>query len=363
MEDVKYIPALDGLRALAVGLVVLQDFSYRVAPGGNVGVDIFFVLSGFLITSVLLREHRLRHSISLGYFFARRALRLAPALVLMVGCVLLLEALGGAPDPYEPLNGLISVAYLMDFVRAFSNIAEVSPLGHTWSLSVEEQYYIIWPFLLSIFLLTRGDTRVLTPIKLIGVIVIWRMVLLQQGGPPSNRIYYSFDTRADQLLIGCTAALWLANGPTGRVGAKVTMLWPFALAGILLTAGFSHLADYFLGGLGFTAIGALAIVLILEIIANPTGLLATCLSHRFLVAIGVISYGVYLWHYPLLLLIDYWSGGNVLARAGGVILAVVVAFASHRFIERPFLRMKRGFEATGANASAQPGVDGAIGTL
>jgi peptidoglycan/LPS O-acetylase OafA/YrhL len=207
----QYVPALDGLRGLAVVVVMIYHAAPELLPGGFLGVELFFVLSGFLITSLLLKEHD-RSGIQLGRFYMRRALRLTPALIVMLASVVLLSwvALSGDAFRNTVSDAAFSLTYIFNWVRA-SDPGRSSFLGHTWSLCIEEQFYLLWPLLLpAITMIGRRDRLTERLLVAVAAIVLWRMVLSNFASP--MRIYNGLDTRADGLLLGCALGAAIHDG-------------------------------------------------------------------------------------------------------------------------------------------------------
>src|ERR1700712_3611651 len=223
------IPALDGVRALAVLAVLADHGGVAGLPGGFVGVDVFFVLSGFLITSLLLQEHRRTGRIRLGAFWARRARRLLPALVLMVLAVITLRR-AFAPDSVSGLrlDALAALGWVANWRFAarhtdyFAQGGMASPLQHTWSLGVEEQYYLLWPLILVTVVLLSRHRRYASPaavrrtvgwLAVVGAAASAGAALRLSGSGSLGRVYFGSDTRAQALLIGAAAAA-LIGGPS-----------------------------------------------------------------------------------------------------------------------------------------------------
>jgi len=244
-----HVAALDGMRGIAVLLVMLTHARYG-APylqGGSIGVDIFFVLSGFLITYLLVREHdRHGHRISLWKFYARRALRLGPALVLL----LIVLALGGCLffDPETARSNLIDVAitvvYAVNWARAF----DIPPklLRHAWSLSIEEQFYLLWPLILIVMLRAISSRQRIATVILLGAVVsyLWRVALALQGASV-QRLFNGLDTRADSLLVGCALGLVLGSNLIREeirpvIAAKLKLVAPLTSTAIAVTVLFSN---------------------------------------------------------------------------------------------------------------------------
>jgi peptidoglycan/LPS O-acetylase OafA/YrhL len=345
-----HLAELDGIRAIAVSLVLLSHTAETWFPGGWIGVDLFFVLSGFLITSVLLRERWKTGRISLRNFYVRRTLRLMPALVVLLVVYSVIPPFRNLPGHFWPV--LFSAFYVMDWVEAF-DLGPQQYLPHTWSLGVEEQFYLLWPAVL-IFLLPRfklrGRLLVLTGI--IVVIVAWRTGLIIEGAS-GQRTYYAFDTRLDTILIGCALALWLAEGKaSSRLAFIAAKAAPWLMAAVFaiavmyetqpdLNAGHS----LFLNTIGFTLLACLCAAIILGAVnGDPQTMMNVVLASAPLVYLGRISYGVYLWHYPVLAFLTNIRNPWLMV-ASTFLLSIAVASVSFFLLERPFLRLKERFSA------------------
>jgi peptidoglycan/LPS O-acetylase OafA/YrhL len=326
----RYVPALDGLRGLAVMLVFLYHVS-RHFPGGWIGVDIFFVLSGFLITSILLEERGRKGAISLSRFYMRRACRLLPALVTVVCVTGVLAVWLHSRTRDTEIDAAAALLYLADYRYAFMPVDGTTPLTHTWSLSVEEQFYLIWPLLLIALLRFSRGMAFRATLALIIIVGIWRGFLLFSYAHPLARTYFAFDTRADELLIGCALAIWRPQLATVRLPRY---LWPVMLLGlatVALKVGLSEQTLRYMGTVGYPLVGIAVANLILIATNTEKSLLTYALSRRPVVALGRISYGFYLWHFPIVHLIP---GRKIEA----FLFTLAVAVVSYRLIERPFLR-------------------------
>lgn len=334
------IGGLDALRGIAVLLVVAAHTVSRTL-GGGVGVTIFFVLSGFLITSLLLKEQRTSGTLDLRAFYVRRALRLFPALAVVLAVTPILMALVNDPrmDQYGQW-AFVAGLYLMDFARAFG-MAE-TPLGHTWSLAVEEQFYLLWPLLL-IFLIQRsgGDSRRLA--KLVGgvfvVFLAWRVVaaIIMDH----SWVAYSLDSSAFALLLGCFLASRRAAGmplPSGAIAFWAALLVLAAITVSTLVVDYADVANYFVIPAAIAA----------AVAVSSVGSATVITKIRPLVWFGKLSYGFYLWHFVLLRL---EFGGqeiqSMTGRAGLVALSLFIAWLSWTLVEAPCLRLKRHFERAG----------------
>lgn len=364
-----YEPALDGLRGAAVLAVLL--FHGEQLRGGYLGVDAFFVLSGYLITSLLLAEHRTRGAIALGAFWARRARRLLPALALVLLAVALYAARVAAPTELADIraDGLATLAYVANWHEIvagadyFALFRRPSPLQHTWSLAIEEQFYVLWPLL--VVALTRGCDAVGAARRVgvtAGVAAVASMVVAQllyrDAGPPEltgsvwqqalqvagersiSRVYYGTDTRIAAILVGAAlAAATAVWGPVrgGRARALLEGAALLALAG--LGAAWTRLpGDSWLLYRGGLLLCGLAVAVVIAAGVHPArGIVARLLSLAPLRWLGLISYGAYLWHWPIYVVIDTartgWEGWWLLGLRLGVTL--VVSVASYYALEQP----------------------------
>ena len=376
-------PALDGLRALAVLSVLV--FHLDGLRGGYLGVDVFFVLSGYLITGQLLAERDRTGRVSLTRFYARRAFRLLPAFWLLAAVgftVVVLLGTGSADERDEFLRGLVaSLLYLNNYWQVVRQNMGAGWLGHTWSLSLEEQFYLLWPLALVALCRWGRVARRLPSLLLTAVVVImlWRDVL-GAFGASATRTYFALDTRADSLLVGCALTAWLRAarpGPAGvtpavlaarrrlgRVAAVLPVAGPVAVALLAVAMTTAPASGWgprpvSLSYGGYTVVALLAGLVILAAEVGPaTGGLYRALATRPLAWLGRVSYGFYLWHFPVVV---YW--GDDLTRALGrwpAILAVgaistALAAGSFYLLERPVQRRRpRWADTPKATPNAAP---------
>ena len=331
------IGSLDGLRALAV-LVVLASHAFAWAHGGFLGVDVFFVLSGYLITSLLISERDRTGRIHYAGFYRRRVARLAPAYLLMLVIAV--------PIMVGPLRDtvLIPVPWAIAVTAFYSanwagvvNIDTLGPIIHTWSLSIEEQFYLFWP--VSFVALSRGRRSLVRwLVVLIAAVVLMRAVgrLATHGVWP----YVATFTHCDGLLAGALLAVLLARRTTTAADVRRSgrVAWVGAGIVLVLMAWLSVESDatYLIG----LTLGAAATVgMVWHLVVVPDGLMARLLSWRPLVFIGRISYGLYLYHLPIFQLVQSWQLGffpTVGLEAGGTL---AVSVASWFLLERPVQRL------------------------
>ena len=330
-------PALDGIRGVAIAAVVAQH-AFGIPSAGYLGVDLFFVLSGFLITTLLLEEHAEHGVISLRAFYRRRALRLLPALLVAISVLLLVElglaATGRGHLRREATGALFGVAYITDLARLRASAINVpGTLGHLWSLAVEEQFYVLWPLALVLLRAHRRRTQLVLLVAL--ALTIFQQLRLVAAGAPYQRLAFAPDTRGSSILIGCLAAfLWTRRRPLvvgPRVGACAFILLP-----LMLFPSFVRLE--FAGPLVLFGLAAAIVVLRALEPGSDEGRL---LGSRPLVALGQISYGLYLWHPLVLHAFGAPPRGFSARGVAGVAGAILVAAASRRVVELPFLRRKR----------------------
>jgi peptidoglycan/LPS O-acetylase OafA/YrhL len=369
-----YVPYLDGLRALAIWLVMgyhgLDPLSNRLALvlNGWMGVDVFFVISGFLITSLLVQEREECGTISLKGFYIRRSLRIIPAFVFFLALTLAFYGRGVLHAV------LVSAAYLSDYDLALGlgtiSGAEHSVgaiLGHTWSLSVEEQFYLLWP--ISFWL--SGKRALPLACFVVVAVSVWRVVLLALGDGRHDRIYTAFDTRLDVLMIGCIAAmLWASPHVRERIRRGLSGNWTAALLAVALVcsaqtmqmAGGRLTQESFLFWVVKVPLhAALVAFLILAMLVRPDSMTARVFSNRILVWVGKLSYSLYLWHHfaiqraeaihpylgNMLTGLPYGRQLAILATGGiAIVFALTFASASYYVVEKPFLRMKKRWEPT-----------------
>jgi peptidoglycan/LPS O-acetylase OafA/YrhL len=324
-----YRPALDGLRALAI-IPVIGLHAFGWPREGSLGVDLFFVLSGFLITVLLLEERRATGKTSLRRFWRRRAARLAPALLVMLG---LYAVVGRGSHTWALLFG---ATYTSNVATAIDPNVMPWSLGHLWSLAQEEQFYVLWPLMLLAILRLRPRllTRILA--ALVMAVVIEKVALVASGAP-WERLYFGPDTHADPILIGCLfgsvfATKGIPRGVSRRGTGFVAMLAIVAI--FVLPRNISPFEATSPLRTLFAIVGGLLILATIN-----GGLTSRLLSLRPLVFTGRISYSLYLWHVPILGALGATAyDDRPMGSALAVAVTVGVAATCYSIIERPLRR-------------------------
>ena len=385
-----FVPALDGLRAIAVTGVMLYHGGAPLVGGGFLGVNVFFVLSGFLISSLLLGEWTKRLTIRLGQFWTRRARRLLPALLLMLVGVAIYAKVFATPGEFanlrlDSLSTLFYVAnwhFIFAGANYFSQTAQPSPVSHMWSLAIEEQFYIVWPPVALVMLhLGRRlrPSRRLWPVLAVAVVgaaaSALDMRLSYYGGASITRLYEGTDTRCQDILVGAAMAIGMAMwaqhrralpegaGPTPRriptpwfgpsikpiaaweitpIYARVALQvlgWSALAAGVYLWSQLTQPSAFlFEGGFLLFALGVATVIFCA--VTAQTASLSRALGNPVFRYVGKISYGTYLWHFPLFALLDasrmHLYGLPLLTVR--IAVTLVVATASFYLVEEPIRR-------------------------
>jgi peptidoglycan/LPS O-acetylase OafA/YrhL/lysophospholipase L1-like esterase len=344
----RYLPGLDGLRALAVGAVVAYHVGLGWAQGGLLGVGVFFTLSGYLITDLLLGQYEATGGLQLADFWLRRARRLLPALFVMLAVVVAwVTLLDRSQLPATRGAVVASVGYVSNWwliaqhSSYFAQFGPPSPLGHLWSLAVEEQFYLIWPWLLWIALrLRRPGTKLAAASLLLAAASAVAMALLYRPGYDPTRVYEGTDTRAFALLIGAALAfIWPSRHLRSEVpngarwvldGAGTAGLVVFAVM-VWRTSEYSPFL--YRGGLVLLSLGT---ALMVAAAASPASRFGRVLGWQPLRWLGVRSYGIYLWHFPIIVLTTPADGRETLARGALQVVATIgCAELSWRYLEEP----------------------------
>ena len=355
-----YRPALDGLRAVAVLAVMLEHSGVRrpggtglLVPGGFLGVDVFFVISGFLITSLLLIERGRTGRVDLGRFWVRRARRLLPAVGLMVAvtCVVVATTDVAVDRPTLRGDAAAALAYVANWrfivtdQSYFAAFGLPSPFRHLWSLSVEEQWYLVFPpALVALLAFVRRRTGVLLAVLGVAVVAsaVW-MAVCATPGQDASRAYYGTDTRVQTLLVGAALAVVMVRLPAfaprfARLTPGLGVLGLVALAVLFVTVRGQQPELYEGGFLVVAAASAAAVAGVA--FPGATGPACWVLGRRPVVAIGRLSYGLYLWHWPVFVLMTPDRVGLTGAElaVARVVVAFAVATASYLLVEQPIRR-------------------------
>jgi peptidoglycan/LPS O-acetylase OafA/YrhL len=374
-SDPKYVPALDGVRGVAVLAIMGYHGGVFLTNGGFYSLDTFFALSGFLITSLLVAEWQQSSTIRLGRFWARRARRLLPALFLMLLAVSAYVAFVAPPGMYpgfrgDALSSLFYVAnwhFVLSGSNYFAQTAATSPLLHMWSLAVEEQFYLVWPLIVLLILHFRGSLRWLLAVCIGGALASATEMALVHSPATQNRVYYGTDTRAQSLLVGAALAVGLTllaerRKAAGKLAGSTSVtsspgVWRtrdrttarilsgvglagVVVSGVLWTTVNVNDAYAFTGCFLLAAIATSCVLA--NIVVAPRTLIPRLLSFSPLRYLGQISYGVYLWHFPLFIYVDSARTGLSGFALFGVRVACTLGIAtvSYYAVEQP-IRQRR----------------------
>lgn len=346
----RYMVGLESLRGLAILGVMLYHLNPKWLPGGFLGVTVFFVLSGYLITDLLVMEWKENKRIDLKNFWLRRARRLLPGMLVMLVIVLawitvfhssLLGEIWG--DSLAALFYVSNWWYIFHEVSYFDSFGQLSPLNHFWSLAVEEQFYIVWPLIISLgFLYIKKESRIALLIFLGAIASAVAMAMMYVPGTDPSRVYYGTDTRAFSLLIGAALALvWPSNKLANTIipSARLVLdaIGGIALIVILFMFWKTNQYDPFLYRGGMFLFSVVTALLVANL-AHPASRISVFLRFRPLRWLGVRSYGIYLWHYPIITLTSPQvnTGEFHFTRAiFQFVLILFIAQLSWKFIENP----------------------------
>ncbi|HYP87053.1 MAG TPA: acyltransferase, partial [Polyangiaceae bacterium] len=345
---IPHLTALDGLRGLGL-LGVLLFHADGLLPGGYLGVDLFFVLSGYLITSLLLAEQRATGRVELWAFWVRRCRRLLPALLALMPAVAAYGWFFARPDELAKLRSqaLATLGYVANWQAIFEKrsywglFAAPAPLEHTWSLSIEEQFYVVWPIVVML-LLRRYSARAVLWLALSLTLGSMAAMLVLFSPADSSRAYLGTDTRMASILAGAAFAVVLAPGATlsARAARFVDPVGAVALAGLAFawcklpgTSAFLYRGGFWLCELAVLALIACAV-------RGEKSLIARAFSSRPLVWLGSISYGVYLWHWPVNVMLSEERSHlhGPLLQLLRIALSLAIALVSYRYLEQPIRR-------------------------
>ncbi|WP_269539608.1 acyltransferase family protein [Cerasicoccus fimbriatus] len=338
----RHIPNLDGLRAFAILPVLGQHASYGLIGGGFLGVDLFFVLSGFLITGILFDELQNAHAIGYRNFYVRRALRLLPAMVISLLLAAALWPLTFSEGNHFALAATSVVFYFSNFV----NPGALGSLESAWSLSLEEQFYLIWPLALALlFAQRKANVRQMMwlLVTVVALVAIGRIVALATFASP-EWVYRFTLTRADSLIMGALAALFVRDGFQFKPAFRQIVVM---ISGVLFFCGviWCSWQSPIMGNGGFTFSTFVFAAWIIALTQSPP---LRPFSNRIFKWIGHRSYGLYIYHLPIFLALEHLRAHDDLANFLWVSLlrfglTFLVADLSYRYIEQPVLKLKRLF--------------------
>jgi peptidoglycan/LPS O-acetylase OafA/YrhL len=342
------VPALDGLRGLAL-LGVLAFHAGRL-EGGWLGVDLFFVLSGFLITRLLVAENEASGTIDLRAFWIRRARRLLPALFVMMPAIAAYARWVAPPEDVERIrhDAIATLAYVANWRRIHSGesywdlFAAPSPLEHTWSLAIEEQFYVVWPLVVLLALRFIGRRGLTALTALLALASAAAMFALFEPAA-SSRVYFGTDTRATGLLAGACFGIVVTDARMNTLLGRSPLRAGLAILGVVSAVGLAAawwLLDgqhpfVYRGGIWLTEVGALA--LLGCALAGSRNVVGRLLAARPLRWLGTLSYGAYLWHWPIALVLttDRVGVGGLALDAVRLLSTLAIAAASYQLVEKP----------------------------
>lgn len=348
----RYVGGLDGVRSCAVAAVIAYHLGVKSVPGGLLGVGVFFTLSGYLITDLLVGRWEARGDLALSDFWLRRARRLLPAVVVLLSVAVVWVNLKD-PSQLGSLRGNVVAAagyfsnwwLILQNTSYFDRFGPPSPLGHLWSLAVEEQFYLLWPWLLWLGLRWLRKRWAVTVLTLLGAAIsAVAMAVLYHPGTDPTRVYDGTDTRAFGLLIGAALALvWPSRSGRSAIGRRAQLVldgagWMGALVvAVLIWRVGQYSAFLYRGGMVLLSVATAVVV---AAVVHPATSIGRALAVRPLRWVGVRSYGIYLWHYPIIVLTTATaSQGFDAYRATWQVGATVVAAAvSWRLVEEPIRR-------------------------
>ena len=348
----RYITGLDGIRAIAVIMVLAYHLKLALFKSGFLGVTVFFVLSGYLITGILISEVEEEGTIDLKNFWLRRIRRLVPAVMSMAVVIIFVSAVvnrviftKGCKDFLASVLGFNNWWQIFNKVSYFEAVGVPSPFTHCWSLAIETQFYLIYPLIfLAVYKLAkgRGNGRAKRGLLIAGVtlllalISVILMAVLFNPQQDASRVYYGTDTRAFSLLFGALLAiLWEYRMVPRRLSASVNMVLgsvSFAML-LVMTIAINGSSNFWYRGGQF--VGTILTVLMVYAVSGRKTWLSRFLSHPVLKWIGDRSYSIYLWHYPIILLISKGIKASWWITLIEIVLSVVLAELSYRFIETP----------------------------
>jgi peptidoglycan/LPS O-acetylase OafA/YrhL len=370
-----YRPALDGLRGLAFVAVLTTHTPPPLVRGGFIGLQVFFVLCGFLITALLLQEHRAAGLINLKAFYLRRAVRILPALLpLLLGCFLY-DWLCSSPAQFAATRKDVCLVLCncFNWHYAFDPLQCSPMLAHCWSLSVEGQFYLVWPLVLTSLLALRVRRRWIVALLALGIVLPGLLRRALWTGPHCfPRLFAGTDMQADGLCAGALVALLAVWGLPRSRGTR--FLLRLAIPPAVLTLGghylfTEHTSSGYMYRAGFSLVTLASAVLIAALVSTPPGLAAWVLERPLFGWLGHISYGGYLWNWPIAYRLFFLTSPQVVASHPWVkipltlVLTLVAGTLSHYCVEQPCLRWYRRRGKATRSAGTSPTAPPVPGTL
>jgi peptidoglycan/LPS O-acetylase OafA/YrhL len=347
MSSHAYIPALDGMRGIAVLMVVCFHAGIPMFSGGFLGVDLFFVLSGFFITRLLLRDIDSTGVVLLLPFLRGRVRRLLPGLLFLIislcALSIIFEEVGSLWSPC--IESAMVLTFMVNWMRAFA-MRSPDYLGHTWSLAIEFQFYVLWALLVAALARINRVHKfgIILAIVLMSISLLLKLYFNSLGGG-FGRAYNGLDTHLGGLMFGAVVAFYMDRyegntlvdytGTLEIVGVSAVLM-------ILLLCIYSNVGGVWVSWWGGTLMEIAATALLLNVLLRPGGGVSKMLSWRPLVMLGSISYGLYLWHYPVLrafLSLGYADAVNVVLA---IAISMLAALISYRYLEQPVVKTSRG---------------------
>lgn len=343
MSSIKYRPEIDGLRTIAVIPVVLFHLGFEWIKGGYFGVDVFFVISGFLITSIILKEGR-NKTFSYRNFWSRRIRRILPALLVMIISVLIFSfayifrhtAISYGSDAFSAIFSYANVEMLLKFGDYWGGGAETSPFLHCWSLAVEEQFYILYPGLIVLLLANKTN-----PIKILVPLIILSFAFFIGCSIYSPQLgFYLLPARAWELGAGGLLAIYSAN-PTA-LSANKYRSWLSCIGLIMIMISYFVITGS--EGIGFSGLLPVMGACLIILFSSPDDIVGKVLSNGVIVWIGKISYSLYLWHWPVIVVFKEFQKGLNIGTSESLIIIVTLTFTlsvlSYEFVEKPTRKLK-----------------------